>query len=177
MTAGAVHVEVLFAVGYVAFLVLVAWGFGLMARSSHNRILQSRTVGFRFHRHLNVWECSQGTMLGLMEVNRERGVARYKAEGRVCNRCSIKHLCTDSEDGRELTHTIGYWTQSELGRFQGGLSVTLLVLGEVIVVIELARHHSGADLVLLGLGGSVVLSIGMRVLRAFTAAVTRSPAS
>lgn len=177
MTAGVVHGEVLFAAGYVTFLVLVSVGFELMVRSSHNRILQSTTVGFRFHRHLNVWECSQGNMLGLVHMDHKKGIARYKADGRVCGRCSIKHLCTDSEDGRELTHTIGYWTQSELGRFQGGLSFTLLVLGEVIVIIELARHHSGADLVLLGLGGSVVLSIGMRVLRAITAAGTRSPAS
>jgi len=175
MTAGVVHGEVLFAAGYVTFLVLVSVGFELMVRSSHNRILQSTTVGFRFHRHLNVWECSQGNMLGLVHMDHKKGIARYKADGRVCGRCSIKHLCTDSEDGRELTHTIGHWTQSEMGRFQGGLSLTLLLLGALIVAIEAARHHSGDDLLLLGLCGVVVVSVGMRALKVIWVTNSRSP--
>ena len=165
MTMSALHAETLFAGGYALFLVLVAIGLEWMARFSHRQLHRSKTVGFRFHVHVNAWECSEGNFLWLREIDQDRRLARYKANGHVCNNCGIKHQCTDSDDGRELVHSLNAWVQTELGQFQRAISLTLVLLAAVILIAESVRHHNQSELILLTVGIIPVIAVGLRQLK------------
>jgi hypothetical protein len=167
MQEGSIHTEVLFAAGYVVFLVLTSIGFEWMARFSQRQIRRSRTVGFRFHRGINAWECSEGNMLWPQEVENRYRTARYKADGKVCNGCRIKKNCTDMPDGRELVYSLKHWTQGEMGQFQRGVSITLIFLATIILAIEVVRHHAPAEALLLGINLLLVLLMGFRTFRQF----------
>jgi hypothetical protein len=73
--------------------------------------------------------------------------------------------CTDSDEGRTIERPEEQWLESALGRFHRGLSLVLLTLAAIMLVAEMARHHSpremwalGGFLVLLGVVGSRLLS-------------------
>jgi hypothetical protein len=167
MQEESIHTEVLFAAGYVVFLVLTSIGFEWMARFSQRQIRRSRTVGFRFHHGIDAWECSQGTVLWPQEADNRYGTARYKADGKVCNRCGIKKHCTDLPDGRELVYSLRHWTQGEMGQFQRSFSITLIFLAAIILGIEAVRHHSPTEALLLAINLVFVLLMGFRTLRQF----------
>jgi hypothetical protein len=159
--------EVLFAAGYVAFLSLASIGLEWMARFSHRQAHRARLVGFRYHPHVSAWECSEGHFLWLKERDDQHGVAYYKADARTCNACPVKDRCTDADDGRELLHSLNAWSTTELAQFQRTISLMLLLLGALILIAEVIRHHNGPELLLLGLNTFALTGLGVRMLASF----------
>jgi hypothetical protein len=62
--------------GYALFLLGAATTLDLLARHSHRRSERYRTAGFRYHEHLDAWECPEGQHLWPHEYDRERRLAR-----------------------------------------------------------------------------------------------------
>jgi hypothetical protein len=160
----AVHPETELALGYALFLLLVALGIEVVARFSHHRLRHSKTAGFRFDSGVRAWQCPQGNFLWLYEVDAQSRLVRYRAEARHCNRCDIKHTCTDSDDGRELTHSFEDWAESEMSRFHRGLCLMLLVLAGFVLAVALARHwHGTLEPTVLATTGLLVVFAALRV--------------
>jgi len=164
-----IHSEVFFAAGYIVFLTLAAIGFEWMTRFSHRQTHRFKTVGFHFNHRVKAWECSQGSLLWLQEIDHRRKLARYKANAHTCNKCSIKSKCTDSNDGRELIHSLNSWVDTEMGQFQRSISLMLIFLAFVILIVELIRHHNQFDLLPLGLSMIPLFIAGIRNLKIFIA--------
>ena len=144
------HPEALMAIGYSLFLACVAAILEILARHTHHRAEQYRVMGFKYHQHLDVWECPTGQHLHRSDRNQERRVARYRAHAHVCNGCCIKHQCTDSNEGREIVRTSFSWLETEVGRFHRGISIALLLLAQFILGIELLRFPALTDRWVLG---------------------------
>ena len=155
----AVHVEVVLAAGYGAFLLTAALGLDALARHTHRRSQRYRTAGFRYHAHLDAWECPEGQHLWPHEHDHERRLVRYRGKPLVCNACPSKHRCTDSDDGREIVRFLDPWIASESGRFHGAFSLLLVALAALVAVVGLARHHSAAETVVL----STILALAVVV--------------
>ena len=154
-----IHLEVILAVGYVVFLLLLALGIELFAWSSHRGIQRAKTVGFQYHPHRSAWQCTEGNFLPLVAFDKENHVARYRATAHVCNKCCIKQGCTGSDEGRELAYPLGRWTATELGRFYHAFALTLLVLAGVFLAIELVRHPHPKETWILG--ACLFVDVGM----------------
>jgi len=140
--SGDLHPEVWLAIGYAAFLAGVAATFELLARHTHRRAERYRIVGFKYHRHLDVWECPTGQHLHRRQGVPEHRVVRYRAPAHACNACGLKPCCTDSDHGRELVQSTLLWLETEVGRFHRGLSLALLLLAQFILGLELWRFPS-----------------------------------
>ena len=144
------HPEVLLASGYAAFLAAVAAALEFLARHTHRRAERYRIVGFKYHRHLDMWECPTGQHLHRHKGPLEHRIVRYRAPAHACNACGLKHHCTDSDQGREIAQSTLLWLETEVGRFHRGLSLALLLLAQFILGLELWRFPSeGERLVLL----------------------------
>ena len=76
-------------------------------------------------------------------------------------------MCTGSDEGRKIEHTPNAWLQSELARFQHGISLTLLFLAELLLVIEILLHNRPAELLLLGSFLVPITLLGTQRLSAF----------
>jgi len=162
--ADGVHPETALALGYALFLVLAALGVEIVARFSHHRLRHAKTAGFRFDSEARAWQCPQGNFLWLYEVDQKSRLVRYRAEARHCNRCEIKHTCTDSDDGRELTHSFEAWAESEMGRFHRGFCLMLVVLAGFVLAVALARHwHGTVEPAVLGAMAVLVVFASLRV--------------
>jgi hypothetical protein len=122
------HPEALVLGAYALFLLLAAATLDVLARHSHHRSERYRTAGFRYHRHLDAWECPEGQHLWPHELDRERRLVRYRGRPQVCNACPRKATCTDYDDGREVVRFLDDWPRLEAGRFHRGLALTLVVL-------------------------------------------------
>jgi hypothetical protein len=80
---------------------------------------------------------------------------------------SQKHLCTESEEGREIEHNPDSWLESEIARFHRGISLALLFLAGLLLVVEMIRHQRPMELLILSgflvpiavLGIAIVVSI------------------
>jgi len=140
-----VHLEVLLAIGYAVFLALIALGLELLARHTQKRAEQYRIAGFKYHHHLDAWECPTGQPLHRQPERMATRIARYRAPAHACNSCAFKTWCTDSDDGREITRSSMLWFETEIGRFHRGISLALLLLAQFICVIELLRFHSAIE--------------------------------
>jgi hypothetical protein len=163
--------EVLLAAAYGVVLLVAAVVLDLLARHSHARAERYRTGGFRFHAHLDAWECPEGEHLHLLETDHELRVARYRARAHVCNACPAKPACTDSDEGRELLRSLDSWVRSEAGRFHRGISLVLVALAGVIAAIVLVRHHELAEATLL----AVVLAVAAWVAHALVVELRAPP--
>jgi len=162
-----IDIEVLLAGVYAVFLLVVALSLELVARHTHHRSMQMRTAGFRYHRHHDVWECPAGQQLKPIATDYARRVVRYRASAQICNACSIKHLCTESEEGREIEHNPDSWLESEIARFHRGISLALLFLAGLLLVVEIIRHQRPMELLILsGLLVPIAL-LGSQLLSAF----------
>jgi hypothetical protein len=139
------HIEVLLALSYGAFLLLAAVGIDLLARSSHRRSQLHRIAGFRYHEHIDAWECPEGQHLWPQEYDHERRLVRYRGKPLVCNACPSKHRCTDSDEGREVVRFLDPWIATEAGRFHRVLSLVLVGLAALIAAVALARHHAALE--------------------------------
>jgi hypothetical protein len=145
----ALHVEAILAAAYGAFLLAAALGLDALAQHTHRRSERYRTAGFRYHAHLDAWECPEGQHLWPREHDHERRLVRYRGQALVCNTCPTKHRCTDSDDGREVVRFLDPWIESEAGRFHRAFSLVLVALAALVAVVGLARHHSVAETVVL----------------------------
>jgi len=146
---GGVQIEVWLAAGYAGLLAALALGLQAIARHSHRRAQQYEVAGFRYHAPHDLWECPAGQRLIRIETDLERRIARYRAVAHVCNACPIKTNCTDSDDGREISHHFDSWLTSELCRFQCRITLVLLFLAILVLVMEVARNNSPLDLLVL----------------------------
>jgi hypothetical protein len=150
------HAEALVLGAYALFLLVAAATLDALARHSHRRAERYRTAGFRYHGHLDAWECPEGQHLWPHELDREHRLVRYRGRPQVCNACPRKAACTDSDDGREVVRFLDDWPQLEAGRFHRGLALTLVVLAGLMTCAALVRHHAPAELT--GLGGVLLLA-------------------
>ena len=164
-----IDIEVLLSCSYAVFLVLVAFGLELAARYSHHRSKHAGLSGFRYHRQLDLWECPMGQHLRPVASDGSGRVNRYRAYAHVCNACSIKDLCTSSDQGRELEHNPNSWLESEVKRFHRGISLSILVLAALLLIAEMLRHQRPTELLILGGCLGAVALLGTRLFAAYFA--------
>jgi hypothetical protein len=147
------------------FLILVAAGLEWFGRHSHRRSGRFRTAGFKYHQHLDAWECPCGQHLHRHSDHPARRLARYRAPAHACNACHRKVDCTDSDQGREITVSVGSWIASEAGRFHRGISLALLVLAALVLVVEVFRCQTGSELWIVGSALALVVMVKLRLTR------------
>jgi hypothetical protein len=152
------HVEVVLAAIYAAFLAAVAFGLELLARHSHQRSERYRNSGFTYFRDLDAWECPAGQQLLRHQTDYQRRIVHYRASADACNRCPLKNNCTDSNDGRLLKSHLDSWIESELRRFHRGISLALLLLATIILLAEAIRHSARYELLVVA---SLLLPISL----------------
>jgi hypothetical protein len=141
--------EVLLASGYATFLTLTAFGLEWLSAHTHRRTLRYRTAGFSYDETHDHWICPEGEQLWPHEYDRERRLVRYRAQAHVCNACPSKTRCTDSDRGREIVRPVDPWPHSEAGRFHRVVALLLVALAALVLLVELARHHSPPEAALL----------------------------
>jgi hypothetical protein len=66
-----------------------------------------------------------------------------------------------------LVHSLDAWPFTDMGHFQRGLSLTLLVLAGMISTIEAFRHHQRTEIVVLAAAFGPTLFVGVRTLKLF----------
>jgi hypothetical protein len=157
--------------GYACALLVAACALDWMARHSHARSERYRTAGFRYHPQHDVWVCPQDQMLWPTAYDETARLMRYRARPSICNACPVKHKCTGSPHGREITRQTEPWPHSEAARFHRGLVLVLIGLAVLDLLLMLARHHQPADLT--AVMGPLVIS-GLLAHR-FTDHFRRSP--
>jgi len=162
---GSFHIELVLAAGYAGFLIVVASGLEWFGRHSHRRSGQFRTAGFRYHSHLDVWECPSGHHLHPHYRDPVREVVRYRAPAKTCNACARKNDCTDSDHGREIIHSFESWIETQTGKFYRVLSLTLLFLATLILVTEIFRYPTLPEVLLPGSILGLVLTRGQSLTR------------
>jgi len=163
----AVDPEVWLAFGYALFLVLSALSIEWLSAHTHRRSLRWRTAGFDYDHVHDRWTCPEGQDLWPQEFDHERRLVRYRAKAHICNGCPRKADCTDSDTGREIVKPLDPWPHSEAGRFHRGLSLMLVGLAALVLVVEAARHHDGAELLLMFGLAMAVLPTARFLLRDF----------
>jgi len=168
--------EGLFAGGYAASLLLVAVALEAVARASSERIHRTKTIGFRFHGQLDAWQCSEGTFLWRQETDPVAGVIRYGAKAEICNACSKKSVCTDSDRGRSLLRPLHGWPHSEMARFQRMISLSLMVLAVLLCAVEAIRQERWAVQLAFGAGLLLAAALAWREWKRVRAVRTALPA-
>jgi len=163
---GPIHVEVLLVAGYALFLLVSALGLERMARHTHRRAARFETGGFVYLQQLDRYACPSGQHLWRTTVDHGRRLAIYRAPAHICNACPLKGHCTDSDEGRMITHALDPWLATQIGRFHRGLSLALLLLAGLFGGVVVLRHHAPLELVLLG---GVLGPVGVVALRLLTA--------
>jgi len=138
-----------FAAGYAGFLLCGACMLEWLSAHTHRRALRYRTAGFTYDSTRDHWRCPEGEHLWPHEFDRELRLVRYRARAHLCNGCPSKPRCTDSDHGREIARPLDPWPHSEAGRFHRVIALLMVVLGAVILVAEIARHHARVEATLL----------------------------
>jgi hypothetical protein len=137
--------------GYAGCLLVVAYALDRLAKHTHDRSDRYRTAGFRYHPQHDVWVCPQDQMLWPDSYDEHQKLMRYRAKPSVCNACPVKHDCTTSPNGREVTRSTQPWPQSEAARFHRGMVLVLTFLAALLLILSVLRHHEPADLLLMAL--------------------------
>ena len=170
---GPLHIELALASGYAGFLIVVASGLEWFGRHSHRRSGQFRTAGFKYHDHLDVWECPRGHHLHPHYRDPVREIVRYRAPAHTCNACARKNDCTDSDNGREIIHFSEPWIETQAGKFYRVLSLTLLFLATLILIAEMFCYPTLPEVLLLGSILVLVLTRGQSRVRELLAVQNR----
>ena len=155
-----ISIETLLAIGYAVFLIIVAAGAELLAQRSFRRAEPLELGGFHYHRSLDQWECPMGQKLFRSEADYQLRIVRYRAPAHVCNACSLKRDCTESDQGREIERPTGAWLHSEVRRFHRGASLALRLLAALILGIAAVRQVQPSDRFVL-LGALAVLAFAV----------------
>jgi len=138
--------NVILVCGYSGFLLAVAYGFDVMARRVSVRAQRWRTGSFRYHADHDAWVCPQDQWLWPTAYDPEQRIVRYRAKPAVCNACPVKHSCTTSPHGRELTREIDPWPHSEAGRFHRGIACWIALFAVFLPTGMLFSGPSSTDL-------------------------------
>lgn len=163
----AIPIEVLLAAAYAAFLVVIAIVLEQLARYSHRRSEQFQVAGFKYLPEPDHWECPDGQHLERKEIDRHQRVVRYQAPAHICNKCSFKVNCTDSDNGREIERHLDSWLDSELQRFHRGISLALMFLAALILGIEMVRYNRIEELLVLAVLLVPIGALGSHLSRAY----------
>lgn len=140
---------VLLVTTYAVFLLLVAYGFDLLARRTSSRSARWRTGAFTYHRDHDAWLCPQNQWLWPHSFDPGQRVMRYRAKPSVCNACPVRDACTTSPHGREVTREVDPWPHSEAGRFHRGIACTIAALAVLLPAGMLLARRDAADVLVL----------------------------
>jgi hypothetical protein len=145
------------ALGYGAVLVLVAYGVDVLARRAAHRIEQDRSGGFSYHEDHDAWLCPQDQWLWPTSFDPDNRVMRYRASPTVCNACPVKHTCTTSASGREMSRAVDSWPASEAARFHRGIACAITVLAVAWPLATAVAGGGSTAATAMLITGSVVL--------------------
>lgn len=145
-------------IGYAAVLVLVAYGIDRFARHAAAKVEQHRSGPFVYHEDHDAWQCPQDQWLWPTSFDPDNRVMRYRGTPSVCNACPVKHTCTTSQDGREVSRAIDSWPASEAARFHRGIACAVSVIA-VIWPLAMAMAAKTAPEALLLLGFAVLIGV------------------
>jgi hypothetical protein len=134
---------------YSGFLLAVGYGFDLMARRVSLRAQRWRTGSFTYHPDHDAWICPENQWLWPTSYDPEQRIIRYRAKPSVCNACPVKHSCTTSPHGREVTREIDPWPHSEAGRFHRGIACCVALFGVLLPLGMLFSKPTLLDLLAL----------------------------
>jgi hypothetical protein len=137
-----VSVEYVLMLGYAAMLATIALVLELAARHAHRRSLETRTIGFTYHPEHDIWKCPRDQHLFPIFSESSKTVVVYRAPALACNACHSKADCTDSTNGRQIERRIPQGLEYGMQRFHRAMSVTLLVLANLILAVEFFRSHA-----------------------------------
>ena len=140
---------VLLVVAYAGFLLAVAYGFDRLAQRTSRRSARWRTGSFSYHADHDAWLCPQDQWLWPHSFDPDQRVIRYRAKPTVCNACPVKHSCTTSRHGREVTRQVDPWPHSEAGRFHRGIACSIAALAVVLPAGMLLSGPGLADVLVL----------------------------
>ena len=143
---------------YSGFLLAVGYGFDLMARRVSLRAQRWRTGSFTYHPDHDAWICEENQWLWPTSYDPEQRIIRYRAKPSVCNACPVKHSCTTSPHGREVTREIDPWPYSEAGRFHRGIACCVALFGVLLPLGMLFSKPTMLDLLALLL---TILLVGL----------------
>lgn len=153
---GAVGAGVWLAGAYGAFLLAVAFALDLVARRTASRSTGRRSGAFTYHEDHDAWVCPQDQWLWPQSFDPDHRVMRYRASPSVCNACPVKHTCTTSEHGREVTRNVDPWPSSEAERFHRGIACTVAVLAVLWPLLSMLGSRTPAELLVLAASAAVV---------------------
>lgn len=134
-----VPLEFVLMLGYAVSLGVIALLLELAARHAHRRSLGIRTIGFTYHPERDIWRCPQDQHLFPIFSDSAKGTVIYRAPASACNACRSKAACTDSDRGREIERRIPNGLEFGMQRFHRAMSLTLLVLANLILIVEFVR--------------------------------------
>ena len=134
-----VSLEFILMLGYAIFLALIALLLELAARHAHRRSLSISTIGFTYHPDRDIWRCPEEQHLFPIFADAAKGTVVYRAAASTCNACRSKPRCTDSNKGREIERKNAGGLQFGMQRFHRAMSVTLLVLANLVLIVEFLR--------------------------------------
>ncbi|HWG37514.1 MAG TPA: transposase [Terriglobales bacterium] len=151
---------------YAALLAATAAALEWTARRVHRRAESYKTAGFSYEREHDRWRCPTGNLLHRRSADHHRARVIYRAPAHLCNGCSLKHQCTDSDQGRTLVIAPEAWVGSTMERFHRGLSLALLLLAELVLAAGYWLRPNWLPMVLLLALGAVALRIAQRFFQA-----------
>ena len=160
---------------YALALVVVAWGFDVMARRASLRAARWRTGRFVYHADHDAWQCPQDQWLWPTSFDPGGRVMRYRAKPSVCNNCPVKHTCTTSDHGREISREVDPWPYSEAGQFHRGISCVVAGLALVMVAATMIGNHGGGDVVVLTVTALVIIAASLPLLRHLWSSPANAP--
>lgn len=145
-------------IGYAVVLVAVAYGIDTFARRAAAKVERHRTGAFVYHEDHDAWQCPQDQWLWPTSFDPDNRVMRYRGTPSICNACPVKHTCTASHDGREVSRAVDSWPASEAARFHRGIACAVSVIA-VILPLATALAADTAPEALLLLGSAVVVGL------------------
>jgi hypothetical protein len=166
--------EYVLALGYAIFLLAVAVLLEMVARYAHQRSLRMSTVGFTYHPDGDTWRCPEDQHLFPVFSDPVKQSVTYRAPAAACNACRSKAACTDSSSGREIEHQSASRLQYGIQHFHRGLSLTLLVLANLILGVEILRSNGFYSRSLLVVLSILFCAIGMHLFSALPPAMRHS---
>lgn len=150
MIAG-IGIDAWLTIGYAAALVLIAYGIDRFARRAAATIEGHRTGGFVYHEDHDAWQCPEDQWLWPTSFDPDNRVMRYRGSPSICNACPVKHTCTSSHDGREVSRAIDSWPASESARFHRGIACAVGVIALILpLATALTADTAPEALLLLG---------------------------
>jgi hypothetical protein len=99
-----------------------------MARRASAHAARWRTGRFTYRPDHDAWICPQDHWLWPTSFDPDHRVMRYRGSPSVCNACPVKHSCTTSQDGREVSRAVDSWPASESARFHRGIACAVSVI-------------------------------------------------